>query len=63
MSWKEEKAALQERIRELTAENTRMKHELHVVEQELADERALRIVAQEAMQDLKLQLEERGLYT
>ena len=63
VSWKEEKAALQERIRELTAENTRMKHELHVVEQELADERALRMVAQEAMQDLKLRLEERGLYT
>ena len=63
VSWKEEKAALQERIRELTAENTRMKHELQVAEQELDEERALRMVAQEAMQDMKLRLEDLGFYT
>ena len=59
--WEREKSALQERIQELTAENLRMKRDLETVERALDEERVLREVAQEAMQDMKLRLEESGM--
>ena len=59
--WEREKSALQERIRELTAENVQMKHELEATKRALDDERMLREVAQEAIQDMKFRLEAYGL--
>ena len=59
--WEREKSALQERIQELTAENLRMKRDLETVERALDEERVLREVAQEAMQDMKRRLEESGM--
>ena len=55
-SWKEEKAAMLCRIKELTAENAR-------VAMELDEERALRQAAEEALHQMKLQLEELGQYS
>ena len=58
--WEREKSALQERIRELTAENVQTKHELEATKRALDDERVLREVAQEAIQDMKCRLEANG---
>ena len=58
--WEREKSALQERIRELTAENVQMQHELEATKRALDDERVLREVAQEAIQDMKCRLEAHG---
>ena len=58
--WEREKSALQERIRELTAENVQTKHELEATKRALDDERVLREVAQEAIQDMKCRLEAHG---
>ncbi len=55
-SWKEEKAAMLCRIKELTAENAR-------VALELDEERTLRQAAEEALQQMKLRLEELGQYS
>ena len=55
-SWKEEKAAMLCRIKELTAENAR-------VALELDEERALRQAAEEALHQMKLRLEELGQYS
>ena len=59
--WEREKSVLQERIQELTAENLRMRRDLETVERALDEERVLREVAQEAMQDMKRRLEESGM--
>ena len=58
--WEREKSALQERIRGLTAENVQMQHELEATKRALDDERVLREVAQEAIQDMKCRLEAHG---
>lgn len=60
-SWQEEREVLQARIAELTDENTRMKNDLREAIKELDEERALREVAEEALDKMKRRLEEAGL--
>lgn len=55
-SWKEEKAAMLCRIKELTAENAKLALELD-------EERALRQAAEEAARQMNLRLEELGQYS
>ena len=60
-SWQEEKEALQKRIRELTAENARVKADLQEAERELDEARALRVVIEETLRDVRLQMREAGV--
>ena len=55
-----EKAVLQERIQELAAENAQLRNDLETAKRALDDERVLREVAQEAIQDMKCRLEAHG---